>query len=57
MGDILCHVLTLRDYVITIYYAYKDEKPLSMSFAAMRKPHMVIPVYASELMHCTATNM
>ena len=31
MGDILCHVLTLRNY------AYKDEKPLITSFAAMRK--------------------
>ena len=31
MGDILCHVPTLKDYVITIQSAYKDEKPLSTS--------------------------
>ena len=47
----------LRNYVITILYAYKDERPLSTSFLAMRKPCTAIPMYTSKLMCCTAAIM
>ena len=43
-------------YYLVCIQAYKDQKPLSTSFAAMRKSCTEIPTYTSKLMCCAATN-